>query len=113
MLLFCNLVYVHGGFCYYRVMKLNDKQAVMIIFGVVLSPLIVCLLVLLFGVSLGEAATLAAMYLVFGLVMVLVVGWAVSGVTKNSKNATTWLLIGYCVPAIVINIAILFYALTS
>lgn len=93
-------------------MKLTNKSAVITIFSAALSPLLVCLLLALFGQTSGLAVILAV-YLVFGLAFILVVGWFFSLLTKNSKNPLFWSVVSYSTPALLIDLAIIGIALAS
>lgn len=83
----------------------TKKSALIIILVGLLSPLVLC------GIgaitkSAGDAAILAAVYVTFGLLFVLVLGWLLSLVTSHAKHPVRWLVVGYLLPVLVINAAI-------
>jgi hypothetical protein len=84
----------------------TKKSAVYIILAGVISPLILCALGA-FTKSGGDAAILAAVYVTFGLVFVLVLGWLLSLVTQHAKHPVRWLVAGYLLPVAIINAAII------
>ncbi len=92
-------------------MKLTDKSSVIIILCAAASPLFLCLVLYLLGVS--DAALLAAIYTVFGLIFVLVIGWVLTFAAKKSQNPLLWTTIGYVAPAMLLNFAILGISLGS
>ncbi len=93
-------------------MKLTDKSAVIIILSAAISPVIVCILLALLGIG-TNLAIVAAVYVVFGLPFVLIVGWLLSQFTKNNKKALQLSVVGYLAPVILINLAILGNAIGS
>jgi drug/metabolite transporter (DMT)-like permease len=86
-------------------MKLTDKNSAIIILCAAASPLLLCLVLFLFGVS--DTALLAAIYSVFGLIFVLAVGWVLTFAAKKSGNPLLWTTVGYVAPAMLMNLAIL------
>ena len=92
-------------------MKLTDKSVAISILITVLSPFIVCLAFFLIGQN--NAITLAAVYSVFGLPFVLIIGWLLSNSAKNHKNPLKWTVFSYIIPVIIINLAIIGSSLSS
>lgn len=82
------------------------------IFGAALSPFVVCLILLLFGQT-SNLATIVAVYSVFGLPFVLITGWFLSLLSKNSKRPLFWSVVAYSTPSIIIDFAIIGFALNS
>jgi hypothetical protein len=83
----------------------SKKSALYIILVTVVSPLLLCAIGAMLR-NVGDAAILAAAYVTFGLLFVLVTGWLLSLASKNSKHPVRWLAIGYLLPILVINAAI-------
>lgn len=92
-------------------MKLTDKSSAILILSAAASPLLVCLCLGLLGSA--DAGILAAVYMVFGLPFVLVMGWALTFAAKKSRQPLLWTTVGYVVPAFVINAVIIGVSLGS
>ncbi len=93
-------------------MKLTNKSSVVIILGSVISPLLVCILLFVLGYR-TDTPILAAGYTVFGLPILLVTGWILSLTAKNSKKPLMWTTLGYSMPALLLNFAIIALALSA
>lgn len=83
----------------------TKKTALLIILAGLVSPLVLCTMGAITK-SRSDAAILAAVYVTFGLLFVLVVGWLLSLVTSHTKHPIRWLVVGYLAPVLVINAAI-------
>lgn len=70
------------------------------------SPLLLCIVLALLGKG-SDVAIIAAVYVVFGLVFVLTVGWLLSLAAKKAKEPLLWTVICYSAPALLIDLAIL------
>lgn len=86
-------------------MKLTDKRSAVIILCAAASPLLVCLCLALFGAP--DAGLLAAVYTVFGLPFVLVIGWLLTFAAKKSRQPLLWTTVGYVAPALLLVLAII------
>jgi hypothetical protein len=86
-------------------MKLTDKSSAILILSSAASPLLVCLCLFLLGQS--DAGLLAAVYIVFGLPFVLVVGWTLTFAAKKSTKPLFWTTVSYVATAMLMNIAII------
>lgn len=92
-------------------MKLTDKFVAITILSAAMSPFVICLVLFLIGQK--DAATLAAVYSVFGLPFVLIIGWLLSISAKNHKNPQKWTVLAYITPVVIINLAIIGISISS
>ena len=93
-------------------MKLTNKSSAVIILGGAISPLIVCILLYVLGYK-ANTTILAAGYIVFGLPIVLIIGWLLSLTAKKSKSPLKWSTLSYLAPALIINFVIITVALNA
>lgn len=93
-------------------MKLTDKSAVITILSAVTVPLLLCVVLYAFTQS-SDILILGAVYVVFGLPIVLIIGWLLSATTKNTAKPLFWSVVSYLAPVFIICLAIIGVALAA